>query len=74
MESNEYGVILFSLGISLKPGDIPERQALAFLEAFRRLPQGVIARIQFPGKQNCRRLMYKYNEILFHPGGRAKAK
>ena len=50
MESSQHGVILFSLGISLKPGDIPRSQALAFLEAFRRLPQRVIARIQFPGK------------------------
>ena len=63
MESNQHGVILFSLGISLKPGDIPKRQALAFLEAFGRLPQGVIARIQFPGKKEFEIMLHTHHNL-----------
>ncbi|KAF2366712.1 UDP-glucuronosyl/UDP-glucosyltransferase, partial [Trinorchestia longiramus] len=40
--SGDHGVIYFSLGTFTKSTDIPSRAKLAFVEAFRRVPQKVI--------------------------------
>ena len=48
MEESEHGVIFFALGATFKPEDIPEHQMEAFLEAFGRLPQRVLVRMQLP--------------------------
>ena len=46
MEGSEHGVIFFALGATFKPEDIPKHQMEAFLEAFGRLPQRVLVRMQ----------------------------
>ena len=46
MEESEHGVIFFALGATFKPGDIPQHQIKAFLNAFGRLPQRVLIRMQ----------------------------
>ena len=46
MEESEHGVIFFALGATFKPGDIPRHQMESFLEAFGRLPQRVLVRMQ----------------------------
>ena len=46
MEESEHGVIFFALGATFKPEDIPKHQMEAFLEAFGRLPQRVLVRMQ----------------------------
>ena len=46
MEESKHGVIFFALGASFKPGGIPQHLLEAFLEAFSRLPQRVLVRMQ----------------------------
>ena len=41
--------MLFALGVSLIPSQLPRAQVKAFFDAFRRLPQRVIMRMERPG-------------------------
>ena len=43
-----HGVMLFALGVSLLPSQLPKAQIAAFFDAFRRLPQRVIMRMERP--------------------------
>ncbi len=49
VEGAEHGVIVFALGVSLIPADLPPSHLEAILEAFRRVPQKVIMRLHVPG-------------------------
>ena len=44
----DHGVMLFALGVSLIPSQLPKAQVKAFFDAFRRLPQRVIMRMEKP--------------------------
>ena len=48
IEGGEHGVMLFALGVSLIPSALPKAQVRAFFDAFRRLPQRVIMRMEKP--------------------------
>ena len=42
------GVMLFALGVSLIPSQLPKAQIAAFFDAFGRIPQRVIMRMEKP--------------------------
>merc|ERR1712224_989473 len=44
----ENGAMMFALGVSLIPSQLPKAQITAFFEAFERLPQRVIMRMEKP--------------------------
>ena len=50
IEGGEHGVMLFALGVSLIPSALPKAQVRAFFDAFRRLPQKVIMRMEKPAE------------------------
>ena len=45
VEGADQGVVVFALGVSLIPADLPEQHLNWILEAFSRLPQRVIMRL-----------------------------
>ena len=63
MEESEHGVIFFAMGATFKPKDIPRHQLEAFLEAFGRLPQRVLVRMQ--GGKSVARIIHFGRETCF---------
>ncbi len=48
IDGAKHGAIMFALGVSFIPADLPRQQLEAFLEAFERLPQRVVMRMDIP--------------------------